>query len=71
MVVHVLWRTATHIAPLVTIFSDELSIVNSSINFIIYSATSSAFRKRLMKVRMLVVLTPAHKNIHALYICTQ
>ena len=47
---HVLWRTDMSVAPTFTIFSDELSILNSSINFIIYSATSSYFRKRLSKV---------------------
>ena len=74
LAVHVLWRTDMSVAPTFTIFSDELSILNSSINFIIYSATSSYFRKRLSKVCChLSLLLPGYYEVWRLsirlYLC--
>ena len=50
MCLQFIWRLAPAHGPTASIFSYELLILNSSINFIIYAISSTAFRKRLVKV---------------------
>ncbi|XP_067946227.1 FMRFamide peptide receptor frpr-18-like isoform X2 [Watersipora subatra] len=50
MVLQFIWRLAPLYGPTASIFSYQLILLNSSINFIIYAVSSNAFRSRLSKV---------------------
>jgi len=45
-----IWRFSPQYGPTASIFSYQLMILNSSINFIIYAISSNVFKKRLVKV---------------------
>lgn len=52
MVVQVMWRTNRDKAPTGYAVAVFLLLVNSSVNFIIYTSSSRVYRKRISKVRI-------------------